>query len=168
MMPLGKKVDVGPDDIVLDEDQLPPKGHSSLIFGPYVCCGQTAGYGSRCHLVRRHWVDLGPGLIVLDGAQLPPETDKAAHPLFWAHVYCGQTTVSISATAELLYTQTVDNNPVELTRNWNRNNSFGANVVVAQLEKRILAVRRYSALSAVISCRRVSAVRLSVCHKSVF
>jgi len=35
-MPLGRKVDVGPGDIVSDETQLPPNRLSSPIIGPYL------------------------------------------------------------------------------------------------------------------------------------
>jgi len=44
-MPLGKEVGLGPGDIVLDEDPVPPKrGHSSPHFSADVYCGQTVSY----------------------------------------------------------------------------------------------------------------------------
>ena len=44
-MPLGMEVGLGPGHNVLDRDPAPPpkKGAEPPIFGPYVCCGQTAG-----------------------------------------------------------------------------------------------------------------------------
>jgi len=33
-MPLGREVDLGPGDIVLDGDPAPPKGAQPPIFGP--------------------------------------------------------------------------------------------------------------------------------------
>jgi len=36
-------------------------------------------------------VDLGPGHTVLDGDPALPPAKGAQHPLFSAHVYCGQT-----------------------------------------------------------------------------
>jgi len=33
-MPLGREVDLGPGDTVLDGDPAPPKGDSPPIFGP--------------------------------------------------------------------------------------------------------------------------------------
>jgi len=46
-MPLGREVDLGPGNIVLDGDpaRSPKKGHSSpLHFSAHVYCGQTAGW----------------------------------------------------------------------------------------------------------------------------
>jgi len=45
-MPLGVKVGVGPDDIVLDGEPAPPKkggGTAPPNFLAHVCCGQMAG-----------------------------------------------------------------------------------------------------------------------------
>jgi len=33
-MPLGREIDLGPFDIVLDGDPAPEKGHNPPIFGP--------------------------------------------------------------------------------------------------------------------------------------
>jgi len=42
-------------------------------------------------------VGLGPGDIALDGEPAPPtQRGTAAVPIFWAHVYCGQTVGWIS------------------------------------------------------------------------
>jgi len=61
-MPLATEVGLGPDDIVLDGDQLLPP---SPIFG-HVCCGQTAGW---IKMALGMEMGLGPGHIVLDGDQ---------------------------------------------------------------------------------------------------
>ena len=46
-MSLGSEVHVGPGDIVLDRDGVPPKkGHSTPSFRPY--CGQTVAHLSYC------------------------------------------------------------------------------------------------------------------------
>jgi len=47
-------------------------------------------------------VCLGPGDIVLDGDQAPPTERGTAAPHFSAHVYCGETVVHLSNSAELL------------------------------------------------------------------
>jgi len=67
-MALGREVDLGPGDIVLDGEwtELPPKGHSPQ-FVTIVCCGQTAGW--------------------MKGAQ---------HPASSADVCCGQTVAHLS------------------------------------------------------------------------
>jgi len=66
-MPLGMEVVLGPNQIMLDGDQLPQKGAEPPIL-THVCCGQTAGwikmplgswYGGRSH-PRRHCVRWEP------------------------------------------------------------------------------------------------------------
>jgi len=43
-MPLGREVDLGPGDIVLDCDPGPPqKGHSPQFLA-HICCGEMAGW----------------------------------------------------------------------------------------------------------------------------
>jgi len=75
----GKKVGLGPGDIVLDEDPAPlptKRGTAAPThFSAHVYCGQTAGW-IRMPLGME--VSLGPGDIVLDGdpALLPR---KRAH-----------------------------------------------------------------------------------------
>ena len=99
-MPLGRDVDVGPGDIVLDGDPAPPKeAHPPPPpFSAHVCCGQTAG---RIKMLLGREVDLGPGHIVLHGAQLPARKGAQQSPFFRP-----MSTVAkwspISATAELL------------------------------------------------------------------
>ena len=60
-MPLGREIDCGPGDIVLDGDPAPPQ------FSAHVCYGQTAGwikmllgtdYNNMLYLVRTMEVDL--------------------------------------------------------------------------------------------------------------
>jgi len=66
-MPLGMDVGLSPGDFVLDGDSVPsPKGGSPQIFGPYVYCGQTAGW---IKMALGMEVSLGPVHIVLDGDQ---------------------------------------------------------------------------------------------------
>jgi len=69
-MPLGTEVGLGPDDIVLDGDQLPsPKrGKAPSQFSAHVYCGQTAGWIKMALGIE---VGLGPGHIALDEDQLP-------------------------------------------------------------------------------------------------
>ena len=66
-MALGRKVGLGPGDVVLDGDPAPPPqkkwGHSSPHFSAHVCCGQTAGW---IKMPLSTEVGLGPGHIVLD------------------------------------------------------------------------------------------------------
>ena len=79
-MPLGREVEVGPGDVVLDGDPAPPKGHSPLPqFSADVCCGQTAGWIKMplCMVV-----GLGPGDIVLDGDPAPVKK-RHSTALFW-------------------------------------------------------------------------------------
>jgi len=52
-MPLGRDVDLGPGDIVLDGDPAPPKrGHSTPAFQRTSVVAKRLDR-SRCHLVRR-------------------------------------------------------------------------------------------------------------------
>jgi len=79
-MPLGTKVDLGPDDIVLDGDPspLPPvQKMQPPLFGPCIVAKRLDG--SRCHLLGAD-VGLGPGHIVLNGDQASPQK-RAQHPL---------------------------------------------------------------------------------------
>ena len=68
-MPLRREVDLGPSDIVLDEDPAPPpqNGAEPPIFG-HVYCGQTAGW---IKMLLGMDVGLDPGHIVLDGYSIP-------------------------------------------------------------------------------------------------
>jgi len=68
-MPLGRKVGVGPGDIVLDGDPVPPKRGTAPQFSAHVCCGQMAGL---IKMALGTEVGLGPGDIVLDGDPAPP------------------------------------------------------------------------------------------------
>jgi len=48
-MPLGTEIGLGPGDIVLHGDQLPPMGtEPPLDFFAHVCCGQTVAHLSYC------------------------------------------------------------------------------------------------------------------------
>ena len=98
-MPLGKEVDLGPGDIVLDGDPalLPAKGHNSQFSGR-VCCGQMAGW-IKMPLGRD--TDLGPGDIVLDGDPARSRKGTAAPPFWPMSVMAIRS--PISATAEHLY-----------------------------------------------------------------
>jgi len=75
--PLGREVDLGPGDIVLDGDPAPlsPKGHSHPLLA-HVCCGQTAGWMKLPLGVE---VGLGPDDIVLDADPAPPKKRTAPH-----------------------------------------------------------------------------------------
>ena len=70
---LGREVDLGPGDILLNEKPASPRGTSSQ-FSAHVCYGQTAGW-IKMPLVRD--VDLDPGHFVLDRDAAPP---RAAPP----------------------------------------------------------------------------------------
>ena len=78
-MKLGTLVGLGPGHIMLAGDQLPlPKGHSSLLFGPYLLwpngwMDQDATWYTE--------VGIGPGDIVLDGANSPPPK-RGTPPIF--------------------------------------------------------------------------------------
>jgi len=82
-MPLGREIDVGPRDTVLDGAQAPPKEQSPQCSA-HVGCDQTAGW-IKMRLGTE--VGLGPGDIVLDGDPAPLK--RAQHPHFSTHVYCG-------------------------------------------------------------------------------
>jgi len=81
-MPLGREVDLGPVDIVLDGNPAPPppKGHRPHFLA-YVCCGQRDGW-MKMALCKE--VCLGPGQIVLDEdpASSPPRKGHSSPPLF--------------------------------------------------------------------------------------
>jgi len=49
-MPLGREVDVGPGDIVLDGAELPPpeRGTAAHFFSAHVCGGETVAHLSYC------------------------------------------------------------------------------------------------------------------------
>ena len=51
-MPLGIEVGLGPGDIVLDVDPVPPKRGTASNFRPMSIVPKRLD-GSRCHLVRR-------------------------------------------------------------------------------------------------------------------
>jgi len=54
-MKLGMQIGLGPGHIVLDGDQLPPKGaqQPSPVFSAHVYCGQTVAHlGYCCALVK--------------------------------------------------------------------------------------------------------------------
>jgi len=91
-IPLGSKVDLRRDHIMLDGDPVPPPKRSTAPphFSAHVCCDQTAGW-IKMSLGTK--VGLGPGHIVLHGIQLP---QKGHSPQFSAHVYCGQTVARLS------------------------------------------------------------------------
>jgi len=85
-MKLGTEVGRGPGHIVLDGDPAPPPKRGTAttpIFGPYVCCVQTAGWikmplGMEVgHRPVGTEVSVGPGDIVLDGSLAPP--NKKGH-----------------------------------------------------------------------------------------
>ena len=72
MMKVGRKVGLGPGDIVLDGDpaSLSKKGHITPHFFAHVYCGQTARL-IKMPLGMEVW--LGPGHIVLDGDPAPSQ-----------------------------------------------------------------------------------------------
>ena len=74
-MALGKEVDIGPDDIVLDGDPAPPQ------FSAHIYCDQTAGW---IKMALGMEVGLGPGHIVLDGHQAPLPKKGQSPPQFSA------------------------------------------------------------------------------------
>ena len=78
-IPLGTEVGLGPGDIVLDGDPVPPKrGTAGPQFSAHVYCGQTAGW-IKMPLGKE--VGLGPGDIVLDGDPAsPPQKNGTAPP----------------------------------------------------------------------------------------
>ena len=86
-MALDTDVGLGPDDIVLDGDQLPQrKGHSPPQFSAHVYCGQVA---VRIRIPLGTKVVLSLGVIVLDGDPATPPL-KGHNPQFLAIVRCGQ------------------------------------------------------------------------------
>jgi len=62
-MPLGKEVDLGAGDILLDRVPSPPKRGPAAQFSAHDCCGKTAGW---IKMPLGTEVELGPGHIVLD------------------------------------------------------------------------------------------------------
>jgi len=87
-MPLGTKVGLSPEDILLDGDPAPPstkRGQRPLPnFRPKSIVAKLLD-GSRRHLGWR-W----SGHIVLDVDTAPVPQKGTEHPVL-AHVYCGQT-----------------------------------------------------------------------------
>jgi len=78
-MPLGREVNVGPGDIVLDGDPALAQRGTAPQFSGHVCCGQTAGWIKIPLGVE---VGLGPGDIVLDGDPSPPKKGHSTSPTF--------------------------------------------------------------------------------------
>jgi len=92
-MPLGMEAGISPGDLVLDGDPAPPnKGHSPH-FSAHVCSRQMAGWIKMPFSTE---VDHGSSHIVFDGNPAPPPPKGAQHPLFSAHVYCGQMVAHLS------------------------------------------------------------------------
>jgi len=91
-MSLGTEINLGPGNIVLDEELAPPppknSGHSNPLatFWP-MCRGHTAGW---IKMSLGTEVGLGPGYNVLDADLVLAEKGHSASK-FSAHVYCGQT-----------------------------------------------------------------------------
>jgi len=80
-MPLGTEVGVGPEDIVLDGDAVPPpqKGDGAPPqFAAHVYCGQTAG---RIKMALGMEVGLGLGHVVLDGDPAPLPKREQSRPI---------------------------------------------------------------------------------------
>ena len=71
----------------------------SILPVTLVYCGQTVVW---IKMKLGTEVGIGPGHIVLDGDPAPPPKRGTAAPHFSAHVYCGQTRSTVSATAEHL------------------------------------------------------------------
>jgi len=76
-MKLGMEVGLGPDHIVLDGDQLPPKEHSPQ-FSPMSVVAQRLD-GLRCHLV---WRYASGQATVLDGDPAAPKKGAQPPPVF--------------------------------------------------------------------------------------
>jgi len=74
-MPLGTEIGLGPGDIVLRGDPVPPKQGTAPI-SVHVYCGKTARW-TKIPLGME--VGLGPGDLVLDGDPAPP-AKKMAQP----------------------------------------------------------------------------------------
>jgi len=92
-MPLGREVDLGPSDIVLDGDLAPPpqkggRAAESPKFLAHVYCGQTVGW---IKVPLGMEVGLSTGHIALDGDPALPSPKRGAALHFLGHVYCGQT-----------------------------------------------------------------------------
>jgi len=83
-MPLGTEVGLGPSDVVLNGDPLPPAAPPILA---HVYCGQTVRW---IKMKLGMEVGLGPDHILSEGTKLPVK--KGAQQT-WAkaHVCCGQT-----------------------------------------------------------------------------
>ena len=79
-MPLGRKVDLGPGDIVLDGCPAPhyQKGHGPQ-FSAHVCCGQTAGW---INMLFGTEVGLCSGDVVLDGDPAASPKNRGTAPNF--------------------------------------------------------------------------------------
>jgi len=70
-MPLGREVDLGPGDIVLDGDPAPPKGYSPH-FSAHVRCGQAAGLMKMplgTEATWPHCVRWGPSFLSAKGGE---------------------------------------------------------------------------------------------------
>ena len=102
-MPLGREVDVGPGDIVLDGDPPPPKkkGHGRhIVLGGVPKRHIPIPIFGPCLLLPNGLVDRDatwyedsprPGDIVLDGNRALPTKRGTSAFHFAVHVYCGQT-----------------------------------------------------------------------------
>jgi len=82
-MPLGTDVGIGPGDIELDGESIPPKKGHSPQFLAHFSCGQTAGW-VRIPLGTE--VGLSPGDVMLDGDPAPPL--KVTAPTFQPCLLC--------------------------------------------------------------------------------
>ena len=79
-MPLGREVDLGPGDIVLDKDLLPsPKRGQTPQFSAHMYCGKTAGW---IKMTLSMEVGFGPGHIALDGDPAFPPEKRPEPPIF--------------------------------------------------------------------------------------
>jgi len=75
-MPLGREIDLGPGDIVLDGDPAHQRD-TTPQFSAYICCGQTAGW---IKMPLGTELGLGPGHIVLDGDPAPRKKKHSTPP----------------------------------------------------------------------------------------
>jgi len=75
-MPLGRKVDLGPGDIVLDGDPALPKGAQQPHFWAHVYCGQTVRWIKKPLGTQ---VGVGPGDIVLEHPAPPSPRGGGVH-----------------------------------------------------------------------------------------
>jgi len=97
-MPLGRKVGLGPSDIMLDEDPVPsPQKGADSPFTAHVYCGQTAEW---IKIPLSTEVGRGPDHIVLDGN--PALHLKGAQPPNFRPMSVVAKRSPISATAEHL------------------------------------------------------------------